>query len=96
MRERYVTDPDGMQWVVGRKFLFGPPRYRGFRFGLGRAPEFEPAITGGARPRVVRNRPVPDGPVRREPPAGYRDVDRRWHRRRRRSRSGPGWVYVPT
>ncbi|MPZ65539.1 MAG: hypothetical protein GEU83_08480 [Pseudonocardiaceae bacterium] len=43
MRERYVTDPEGMQWVVGRKFLFGRPRYRGFRFGLRRDEDFEPA-----------------------------------------------------
>lgn len=31
--DRYVTAPDGLAWIVGRRFLFGPPRYIGFRFG---------------------------------------------------------------
>lgn len=96
MRERYVTDPEGMQWVVGRKFLLGPPRYRGFRFGMGGAdPEFEPPVTGGGTdelPRVARSRPAPDHPVRRDPPVRYRDIDSHWHRRRR----GPGFVFLPS
>lgn len=100
MRERYVASPDGMQWVVGRKFLFGPPRYRGFRFGLGGGdPAFEPPVTRAgtdatsALPRVARSRPAPDHPVRRDPPVRYRDVDSHWHRRPRR---GPGFVFLPT
>ena len=104
MRERYVSAPDGMKWVVGRKFLLGPPRYRGFRFGLGGGDRFfEPAARpatgdaaaeepGAERPRVVRDRPGPDHTVRREPPARYRDVDSHWHRPRRRSTP----IIIPT
>lgn len=98
MRERYVRAPDGMEWVVGRKFLLGPPRYRGFRFGLGGGDRYvEPPVAatagdGAGRPRVQRDRPTPDHTVRREPPVRYRDVDSHWHRPRRRS--GP--IIVPT
>lgn len=40
MLNRLVTSPDGIEWVIGRAFLFGPPRYIGFRFGRDRA-QFE-------------------------------------------------------
>ncbi|TCP45768.1 hypothetical protein EV191_11548 [Tamaricihabitans halophyticus] len=101
MRERYVTDPEGMQWVVGRKFLFGAPRYRGFRFGLGKKRKFEPPVTAAepaeqAEPpphRIARSRPVPQGPVRHDPPARYRDMDG-YYRRRPRRRGG--MIFVPT
>ncbi|MEQ3550164.1 hypothetical protein WIS52_06735 [Pseudonocardia nematodicida] len=99
-----MRDPDGMQWVIGRKFLFGPPRYRGFRFGMGGGEQFyEPAVrrpvaaseppSETERHRVVRDRPVPDRTVLREPPARYRDVDSHWHRPRSRY-SGP--IVLPT
>ncbi|WP_125911435.1 MULTISPECIES: hypothetical protein [Pseudonocardia] len=86
-----------MKWVVGRKFLLGPPRYRGFRFGMGGGDRyFEPPTRSTAegadaqearseRPRVVRDRPAPDHTVDREPPVRYRDVDSHWHRPRGRS-----------
>ncbi len=34
MRERYVTDPAGMRWIVAPALPLGVPRYRGFRFGV--------------------------------------------------------------
>ncbi len=98
MRERYVTDPEGMQWVVGRKFLFGRPRYRGFRFGLRRDEDFEPPLEAGqhaehATPRVARSRPAPADTVRHERPARYRDVDDHWRRHHRARR--PGFMWLP-
>lgn len=91
MRARYVSDPDGTQWVVSRKFLFGSPRYRGFRFGRRSEPEFEPAVSPTPA-RVRRNRPAPEGAVRHEPPARYRDVDHRFPGRRRFG--GPLWIPI--
>ena len=54
MLDRYITAPDGMQWIVGRRFLFGPPRYIGFRFGRDKI-AYEP-------PRVRRVPPTAHPP----------------------------------
>ncbi|CAN5353137.1 hypothetical protein BH20ACT5_BH20ACT5_12090 [soil metagenome] len=107
MHERYVTDPAGMRWVVGRKWLFGRPRYRGFRFGRKSEVFFESAIVS-APPEATRT-------VRRSKPAPAAGGDRAWVRdrggvyldlddepwttgsgyRRRRRRAGGGPVILP-
>jgi hypothetical protein len=95
--DRYITAPDGMEWIVGRRFLFGPPRYIGFRFGRPKV-AFEP-------PRVRRVPPTarpPQSPTatvrRREPRPGADDAStdagaarRRWSRYRHSS----GTIFVP-
>lgn len=85
--ERYVTSPDGVKWIVGRRWLFGRPRYRGFKFGRGRERYFEPAraSTGhrqsgsseGTPPvhKVQRSRPMADPGSRQDRRAVYRDLD---------------------
>ncbi|MGI9063873.1 MAG: hypothetical protein ACR2FQ_08720 [Pseudonocardiaceae bacterium] len=76
---------------MSRKFLFGSPRYRGFRFGRRSEPEFEPAVSPTPA-RVRRNRPPPEGSVRHDPPARYRDVEHRFPGRRRFG--GPLWIPI--
>ncbi|WP_029135914.1 hypothetical protein [Nakamurella lactea] len=67
MLNRLVTSPDGVEWIVGRAFLFGPPRYIGFRFGRDRA-LFEPprvrrvAVT--ARPPLSPTAAISRAPIR--------------------------------
>jgi len=93
--DRYITAPDGMQWIVGRRFLFGPPRYIGFRFGRPRT-AFEP-------PRVRRVPPTshapasPSATVRRRgprPEPGTTDPPST-PRRRGRYRHSSGTIFVP-
>jgi hypothetical protein len=93
--DRYLTAPDGMQWIVGRRFLFGPPRYIGFRFGRSKI-AFEP-------PRVRRVPPTTHAP--RSPGASVQQrggrpdpADRTPSspsRRRSRYRHSSGTIFVP-
>lgn len=85
--ERYVTSPDGVKWVVGRRWLFGRPRYRGFKFGRGQERYFEPARVSQVRRqpgssevrhtahKVHRSRPMVESGGRRDRRAVYRDLD---------------------
>lgn len=107
MRERYVTDPEGMRWVVGRKWLFGRPRYRGFRFGRSSDAIFETAVAPPRPPQapeptrtVRRSKPAPQPSSNRTGGGVYRDLDDDpWttsggYRRRRRGGGGP--IFIPT
>lgn len=96
--DRYITAPDGMQWIVGRRLLFGPPRYIGFRFGRPTV-AFEP-------PRVRRVPPTSNAPasptatVSRRTPAprggdSSDDANRSSSFRRSRYRHSSGTIFVP-
>jgi hypothetical protein len=95
--DRYITAPDGIEWVIGRRFLFGPPRYIGFRFGRPKI-AFEP-------PRIRRVPPTsrpPQSPAatvrRREPgsvPDGTGGPVGAPRRNRSRYRHSSGTIFVP-
>jgi hypothetical protein len=91
--DRNITAPDGMEWVVGRKLLFGPPRYIGFRFGTPK-PAFE-------RPRIRRvpvtaSAPVsPSALVSRTAAASWPEDETTDPARRSRYRHTGGTIWVP-
>lgn len=67
MLDRLVTAPDGVEWSVGRAFLFGPPRYIGFRFGRERRVAEPPRIR-----RVPVTARAPRSPTAVIAPIGHR------------------------
>lgn len=79
MRERYVTDPDGMRWIVGPVLPLGVPRYRGYRFGMARPDDPAPRTPQ----RQQNEEPEPT------------DEPRRATRRRRRSDDGAPSIPLP-
>ncbi len=93
-----MTDPDGVEWIVGRRWLVRMPRWRGFRFGIERKePRFEPPAVRrtpvsererevGARIREAHDDPGSPEPVLRRsdaPPGRAQRVDHSRGRRRR-------------
>lgn len=101
MLERYITAPDGMEWVVGRKFLFGAPRYIGFRFGRDKrafAPPRIRRVPAGSMPNTpaLPTEP-PEGAVTRTQRADWSaDSSRDPARRKGRYRPSSGVIWVPS
>lgn len=99
MHARYVEDPDGIRWIVARRWLLRLPRWRGFRFGVDhREPFWERALPSTRSPRRAADddrRAVTRERVR----AAARDGDRpnpvlTHPRPRRHQRSRRGAVYI--
>jgi hypothetical protein len=94
--DRYVTAPDGVEWIVGRRFLFGPPRYIGFRFGRPKT-AFEPRRVRRVPP-TARPPQSPTATVRRQDPQPVPDGSGgagSAPRRRSRYRHSSGTIFVP-
>jgi hypothetical protein len=97
VHDRYITAPDGMEWIVGRRFLFGPPRYIGFRFGRPKV-AFEPPRVRRVPPTARPPQSPPATVRRREPRPGADDASTdagAARRRRSRNRHSSGTIFVP-
>ncbi len=90
IRKRFVTDPDGARWIVGRHWLARRPRYRGFRFGRDPyEPSYEPpAPRRTARPPIRKPR---SGKLQPPAPNPYRDNPDLSDRPR--GRGGGWWIF---
>ncbi len=73
MHKRRVAAPDGVKWIVGRRWLLDRPRYIGFRFGRPKEePPFEAAEAASPAPRLVERKPAPTQQPT-PPPVRYRN-----------------------